>query len=283
MAVLWILGALATLATIYAVYVADTATALRMHDESVQMEAMVTAGLELTVHRIVGINDFAPTSGRFTFHAGDTRAVVDYRSEAGRIDLNAASKELLAGLFTTLGAGPAAAEFYAERIIGWRTPVNPQRAGHRNLYVSHRWPTLWSTPRAVPAYGRTLARARFAGVSGRACAAVCDRLQRARQVNIFDSAPEVIAALPGMTPARLHRVLAQRDAGRQNARRIDGGTRPGQGSRHHRRKQGDAGHGARQLRQRARMNSEVVIFVRDSGTEPYSVLSWRGHLDEAAQ
>ena len=148
-----------------------------MHDESVQMEAMVTAGLELTVHRIAASATARPTSGRFTFHAGDTRAAVDYRSEAGRIDLNAGVQvKMLAGLFTTLGARPAAAEFYAERIVGWRTSVNPQ--GQDTETSTYRTAGVLYGPRLgpFPHTGELSLCARLAGIFCRARFAVCDGL-----------------------------------------------------------------------------------------------------------
>ena len=115
-AVLWILVALATLATVYAVYVRNTAAALLVHDERVQAEGLVAAAVELVVYRMTAIPT-APTRGNFTFRAGRTSVAVDFRAENARIDLNAAPKELLAGLFTTLGARAEMSDFYADRIV----------------------------------------------------------------------------------------------------------------------------------------------------------------------
>ena len=42
-AVLWMLGALATLASIYAVYVINTATAMGVNDDRLQAEGLMTA------------------------------------------------------------------------------------------------------------------------------------------------------------------------------------------------------------------------------------------------
>jgi len=281
-AVLWMLGALATLATIYSIYVIDTATAMRMHDESVQMEAMVTAGLELTVHRIATLSS-KPSSGRFTFTAGDARAVVDFRSEAARIDLNAAPKELLAGLFATLGAQRNAAEFYADRIIGWRTSASS--SSQDNETSAYRTAGLLYDPRLGP----------FPHVGELSLVLGLPELLVERAlpfvtvysgqgpVNIFDGAPEVIAAVPGMTPERLHRVLGLRSVVRQDTNELMA-------------ELGEAKsyittEGSKAVRVTVRvgfangrrMNSEVVILLRENGREPYSVLSWRGHLDEMAE
>ena len=142
---------------------------------------------------------------------------MDYRSEAGRIDLNAASKELLAGLFTTLGARPAAAEFYAERIVGWRTSVNPQGQDTETSTYRTAGRTLWSSPGPFPHTGELSLVLGLPEFFVERALPFVTVYSGQGQINIFDSAPEVIAALTRDDAARLHRVLAQRDAGRQNA------------------------------------------------------------------
>src|SRR5262249_40660511 len=120
-AVLWILIALAALATIYAVYVANTAMALAVKDDAVVAQGLVSAGVELSAYQIISApKDARPTRGRAAFRRGRAGVAVDFRAETARIDLNAAPKELLAGLFTALGAPPEQAGQYAERVIGWR-------------------------------------------------------------------------------------------------------------------------------------------------------------------
>ena len=51
-AVLWIFAALATLASIIAVYVINAATAFTVHDERLQAETMARAAIELTVYQV---------------------------------------------------------------------------------------------------------------------------------------------------------------------------------------------------------------------------------------
>src|SRR6202043_2686562 len=97
------------------------------------------AALELTAYRL-GVSaaqptvpaaqpsgstaDQKPTPGFFTFRLGRGNVSVNFISETARIDLNAAPKELLSGLFTVLGAQRQNADQYADRIITWRTPLN---------------------------------------------------------------------------------------------------------------------------------------------------------------
>ena len=65
------------------------------------------------------------TQGSFRFRMDDADVAVTFTSEAARIDLNLAPKELLAGLFAALGARKDAAMEDAERIVGWRTRPVP--------------------------------------------------------------------------------------------------------------------------------------------------------------
>jgi general secretion pathway protein K len=121
-AVLWILAALATLAAVYSSYTANTAGASHVADDRVQAEASIRAGVEMAVFRQLSIPEKArPSRGGFDMRVGRTGVSVRFRSEAARIDLNAAPPDLLAGLFTAVGVDTGRAETFAARIVGWRT------------------------------------------------------------------------------------------------------------------------------------------------------------------
>jgi general secretion pathway protein K len=103
----------------------------------------------------------------------------------------------------------------------------------------------------------------------------------AGKVNVMDAAPEVIAALPGMTPDLLHTVLVQRTAAPQNGDILMSLLGPAQG---------DATvEASRAMRVTVfvsfdngrRTAAEVVIYIGDNDAEPYRVLSWRDEFDEA--
>src|SRR5262245_59679429 len=94
-AVLWILGALAALISIYAVYVIDTASSFSAHDDRLRARALIFAAVELTAYQLTAPAQSRPTQGRFNFHLGPANVAVEFRSEAARIDLNTAPKELL--------------------------------------------------------------------------------------------------------------------------------------------------------------------------------------------
>ena len=121
-AVLWILAALSALATIFSVYLSNSAQALAISDTGLQAEALVSASLELTTYQLLLAGDKArPAQGSFDFRLGDANVLVSFASEAARVDLNFASKDMLANLFAVLGADQQAAKEYADRIVGWRT------------------------------------------------------------------------------------------------------------------------------------------------------------------
>jgi general secretion pathway protein K len=128
-AVLWILMALSALAMIYSAYLSASAQALAVSDTTLRTEALVSASLELTAYQLTLTDDKArPTHGSFHFRMDDADVVVSFISEAARIDLNFASKEMLAGLLAGLGANQSAARDEADRIVGWRTRPTPGSA-----------------------------------------------------------------------------------------------------------------------------------------------------------
>src|ERR1700720_1620810 len=110
-AVLWILVALSTLASVYAVFVANTAMTARVYDSRLETEALIAAGLELAAYRLLGFDDASrPTSGAFDFQLGRSQVGVAFRSEGARIDLNLAPTALLSALCVVLGAKPEDAD-----------------------------------------------------------------------------------------------------------------------------------------------------------------------------
>ena len=298
-AVLWIIAALATLATIFSVYVINSATAFTVHDERLQAEGCARAAIELAVYQLaanpqaapVAANPQAaptaanpqapPTRGRFLFRIGNAQVTTDFNSETARIDLNAAPKELLAGLFAALGAAPGDAQAYADRIIAWRSPLSANTAdGEASIY---RAAGVIYAPRGnqfphtselglvlgIPEVMVERALPFLTVYSGRP------------QINILDAAPQVIAALPGMTPAQLQAVLAVRQAAPQDVQALVASLGAAQALA--------TTQGNKSVRVTARiafdsgqrMTTEAVIFLTDNGTEPYRILTWRDEVDDA--
>ena len=229
-AVLWILAALATLASIYSSYTINTAAASRVADDRVQAEASIRAGVEMAVFRQLTLPEKARLArGGFDMRVGRTGVSVRFRSEGARIDLNAAPADLLAGLFTAVGVDSSRAETFADRIVGWRTkaarraptPRGPRprrrsltlrmtRPPRRTSFIANRH--MPYPPRHAP-FDNALELSLLPGIS----LAVVERVlpfvtvfSGRADVDVASADPTVLSALPQMTPQILGAVLNAR-------------------------------------------------------------------------
>ncbi len=188
-AVLWILVALSALATIFSVYLSNSAQALAVTDTGLQTEALVSASLELTTYQLLLAGDKArPALGSFHFRLDNAEVLVNFTSEAARIDLNFASKEMLANLFAVLGADEKIATEAADRIVGWRTQPKANAANEEEALYGAAGLSLFSTTVVLYPCQRTQPRSRRASGTGRPRFAVCDGLQRIAQRRCPDRA-----------------------------------------------------------------------------------------------
>ena len=212
-AVLWILAALSALAVIFSVYLSNSAQALAVNDTGLKAEALVSASLELTTYQLLLAGDEArPAQGAFHFRLDNADVLVTFTSEAARIDLNFASKEMLAGLFTVLGADQQASKEYADRIVGWRTRPAANTANEEEALY------------AAAGLGYSPRQSLFTHVNELSLVlglppALVDRVlplvtifNGSSNVDVLIAPPEIIAALPGMSPSALKDFLGQRSA-----------------------------------------------------------------------
>lgn len=211
--VLWILMALAALATIFSVYLSNSARALGATDISIERDALVSASLELTAYQLLRADEKdRPSQGSFSFRLDNADALVTFTSEAARVDLNLAPKEMLAGLFEVLGAEQTAAGDLADRVVGWRTKSKPNTANDESaLYLAAG---LNYTPRGAP-----FAHVNELSLVLGATPAVVERVlpfvtifSKSADIDVLAAPPEVVAALPGMTPEALNDFLKQRSS-----------------------------------------------------------------------
>ncbi len=279
--VLWMLGALATLASVYALYTSNSAVSARVMDDRLQAEASIASALDLTALRLSGVPEATrPSQGSFAFRVGRSKIIATFRSEGARIDLNFASKELLTNLLVVLGARPSDADAYAERIIGWRTKRNAadfdaEASLYRKAGLAFKprgdafqsvaelssvfgLPSLW-VERALP----------FLTIfNGRP------------DIDVMTASPEVLAALPGMTRDLLRTVLDQRVALDRahtetlltaiRANGVAANAQPRDAVRVTVRVLLDNGR---------EIGAEAVIVAFQTGDEPYRVLSWNDDFD----
>ena len=274
-AVLWILGALSVLVSIYAVYVVNTASAFAAYDNHIKADALVSAALELTAYQQQSASaQSRPTHGSFSFRLGQANVAVEFRSEAARIDLNAAPKQLLVGLFVTLGARPDDAETYSDRIIGWRTTAP------KDQDLAFRMARLGYQPRGAKfPHTNELSLVHDLPISLVERALPFVTVYNGRpQINILDAAPEVIAALPGMTQDRVNGFLLQRQASPDTATTL----LPKDAQ------QFATTEGSKAFRTTVRIafadgqtaNAEVVMLLFEEGDQPFAILSWRDDLTD---
>jgi general secretion pathway protein K len=280
-AVLWILAALSALVLIYLTYVTNTAVVVAGSSDRVQTDALVTAAVELAAYQLTNVSEaLRPTSGTFNARVGTGKVSVTFRSEAARIDLNAAPKGLLSGLMIGLGVNPSNAAGFADRILAWRASTeagddDPENSFYRTsgaTYIPRHAPfpeaeELWLVRGIPPLIVEKMLP--FVTV-----------FSNLASVNILDAAPQVVAALPGMTPENLQEVLAGRGDPALDPRSLlalaggEGATLAG--SRAYRMTIGvESGNGRGSA-------AEVVILLLESGDEPYRVLSWRNASDGGA-
>jgi general secretion pathway protein K len=267
-AVLWILAALAALATIFSVYLSNSAQALAVNDTGLKAEALVSASLELTAYQLLLAGDKArPAPGSFHF-----------RLDNADVLLNFAPKEMLANLFAGLGADQQAAKEYADRIVGWRTRPTANAANDEEaLYAAAG--LAYSPRQSLFTHMNELSL--VLGLTP----VLIDRalpfvtvFSGSSNVDVLVAPPEIIAALPGMTPSALKDFLSQRPALTRDSPAIAAALGPAQASatipistsfRILTTVQFDNGH---------RTSSEVVIAL-DGNQDPYRVLSWQDDVE----
>jgi general secretion pathway protein K len=308
-AALWIIAGLATLAVIFSIYLANTAVSLSMNDETIQSEALVSASLELTAYQVsvpkpdgpqqTGSPARAdpnaaqpqnrnapppPTHGDFRFRLAHADVAVSFITEAARIDVNFASPQLLANFFAALGTQRQQAEQYAERIAGW-TKKPKQTASlaaeQDNEEALYRAAGRTYSPRGAP----------FAHIDE--LLLVLDLppelVERAKpfltiysgkpQIDVLDAAPEVLAAIPGITPALLSALeQARRTAADPQSVAQMVSTLPLQEV-----VTVEGGNAYRvQVRihyDNGRQEGAEVVILTGLTDKPYGVLSWRDGLD----
>jgi general secretion pathway protein K len=281
-AVLWILGGLAVLAGVYTLYVVNAATSLQVDNDRIQADASVSAALEMTAFYLAAEKpEERPASGQFSLRVGSSNVAVGFKSETARIDLNSAPKELIAGLFRVLGADADSANQYADRIIGWRTPASVPNPDQDREVTAYRNAGLTYNPRQAP----------FANVQelwlvlGLPPALVEHALpfvtvySGSASVDVMNAAPQVVAALPGMTPDRLDAVLNQRNALPADARPVLQMLGPAQEGAAATRSNATRVTVQVSLAGGRRVNAAAVILLLQDAPDPYRVLSWTDDFD----
>ncbi len=280
-AVLWILVALSALAVIFSVYLSNSARALGATDIGVPTEALASASLELTAYQLLRVDDKErPAQGSFRFRMDNAEVFVTFTSEAARVDLNKAPKEMLSNLFEVLGAERKAAGDIADRIVGWRTEAKPRAANDEEaLYLSSG---LQYAPRQAP-FAHVGELSLVLGLSPAMVERALPFLtvySKSAEVDVLLAPAEVVAAVPGMTPEVLNDFLKQRASLPRDQKAIAAALGPA--------KAGATLPEAKAFRvvtairfdNGRRTSTEAVISLgQDKDKEPYNVLSWQDQVE----
>ena len=279
-AVLWILAALAALASTYSAYTMQTDRAVHLLEDNLQVDASIRAGIEMLAFAQLSVPEAARASqGEFALRIGRINVAVRFRSEAARIDLNAAPPDLLAGLFMAIGVDSDNAQTYADRVVGWRTKSSSSTGdSEARLYIKSGLPY---PPRQAP-FDNALELGLLLGLP-------MPVVERALPfLTVFSGRPEidaasadpvVLAALPGMTPEIENAILTARAQSPNDRKTLLSLLGPAR-----RRATANSSKAVRssievKFGDGRHVHAEVVIRLRDGGEEPYDVLSWRDDLD----
>ena len=198
----------------------------------------------------------------YTFRFNGTTVRVSAVDEGGKVDLNSASPLVLQGLFRGAGLQPDQAQRLAAAVVGWRGFEAGSKVGldvyTANGYKPRHAPflsieELQQVAGMTPALYRTIAGA-ITIWSGR------------ESPDPKTAQALALAAVPGMTPARVQQVMAAR----RNTRPGVAGLFAGNGVTHSIRSEATMADGTRAV-----LHATVRLQGVRPGAQPYAVLHWR--------
>jgi general secretion pathway protein K len=279
-AVLWILAALAGLASTYSIYLGNAAFATQINDDRLRIRNAISTGIELSAYQLLAVPERArPSQGAFTVRLARATIDASFVSEGARVDLNAAPKNLLEGLFAAVGADPSQAASFADRVIGWRKKADP--TGQNDEVEAYKAAGLDYAPRQTP-FQNVLELPLVLGLPPHIVERVLPLVtvySGHPEIDIRVAPPEVLAALPNVTTDQLQKVLGARMQSPEDGEALLkllgsahalASDKPNPTARVRMQIRLDNGRAAR---------AEVVILVMQNEDEPFRVLSWRDDSD----
>ena len=213
-AVLW---AVLLLTVIAGGFTRDARTTIRIaHNtvENARAEALADAGVTLAIGTLLGGVDPGAARNDGTVQTvmfDGARIMVSIQDEGGRINLNLAPVELIAGLFTAAGVDPARSASLAAAVADWRDgdgarlPDGAEEAEYRAAGLSHG-------PRNGP-FETVAELRRVLGVSEEIYEAVSPALtiySRRPGIDATTAPRQVLTALPGITESEVDAIMASR-------------------------------------------------------------------------
>jgi general secretion pathway protein K len=224
-----------------------------------------------------------PARGDFNFRLGRANVAVTFMPETARIDINSASPELLTNFFTVLGVQRQQAQQYVQRLAGW---VTAPKATQQQAFIpaDNTEEALYrAAGRAYSPRGAPFAHIDELSLVVDIPPAVIERAKPFLTVysgkaliDVLDAAPEVVAAIPGITPHLLQSLAEARRTGADPSRLL--GALPMQGVVSI--EGGDTYRVQVRIRYDNGRQAAAEVVIRTGGNDkPYSVLWWRDGFD----
>jgi len=267
--VLWAATVLAILLGGYAVLARTEGLQARYQFAQTQAHYAAEAGIMRAVYQLQDpqVKQRWIGDGRvYAFVWDNARVTVTAISEAGKVDLNSASADVLQGLFRAAGMTPLAAQALTANVVAWRgSPGSKSEvAQHRAVYAA-------AGRDYGPRNGPFSSIEELQMVLGMT-PSIYRQVAPAITVWSGNTAPDpqtapplALAAIPGMTPQKMQVIMAARQA------RMDA---PGlalyNGVTHSIRSEASLADGTRAI-VRATIRSQLGL----TGAQPYVVLRWR--------
>jgi general secretion pathway protein K len=279
-AVLWILAALAALASTYSIYLGNAAFATQINDDRLRIRNAISTGIELSAYQLLAVPEQARSpQGAFTVRLARATIDASFVSESARVDLNAAPQNLLEGLFAAVGVDPAQAASFADRVIGWRKKADP--VGQNSEVEAYKEAGLDYAPRQAP-FQNVLELPLVLGLPPHIVERILPLVtvySGHPEIDIRVAPPEVLAALPNVTPDQLQKVLGARMQNPEDGDALLKLLGSSQALAN------DKSNPTARVRMQIRLDNgrtaraEVVILVMQNEDEPFRVLSWRDDSD----
>jgi len=224
-AVLWTIALLAALAIATSLSFRALATMTALSHDSSRADALLQAGLDLGADVIRQRGSLPLSAQTRVAILGRGTLRVDLSDDGGRIDINAAPREVLTSLFRSIGVSRGQADLFADEIDALR---KPKRTGATQPQspAQPQAPSNAASPPASP-QGATAG-----GAATDSFQAFTDIRQLAQipgitddevhalgplatvfgddKVNALTAPPDVLAALPGMNASLVQAILAVR-------------------------------------------------------------------------
>lgn len=198
----------------------------------------------------------------YTFAFGGATVRVSVVDEGGKVDLNSASPVVLQGLFRAAGMNPDAAQKLAAAVVDWRGADLGTKVG-LDVYTANGY---------KPRHSPFLSIEELQQVAGmtpalyRAIAGAITIWSGRESPDPSTAQSLALAAIPGMTPARVAQVTAARQATRPGV----AGLFAGNGVTHSIRSEATMADGTRAV-----LHATVRLQGVRAGAQPYAVLHWR--------